>query len=95
MEFSAGLPATYPMPHVMHRLDVLRDVVMYHADDTPRSITTTQKPESGIGWPRCRDWGRSADFAARYTGCWRYSDAKRSDESKEIWRWTYCSEASP
>lgn len=49
MEFSAGLPATYPMPHVMHRLDVLRDVVMYHADDTPRSITTTQKPESGIG----------------------------------------------
>ncbi|KAI4184227.1 MAG: hypothetical protein L6R41_004886 [Letrouitia leprolyta] len=94
-ELSAGLPPTYPMPHVMHCLDVLRDDVICHADDTPRYTTTTQKPESGMGQMRqCRDWGKLDGWAKRHSGCWRYLDAKH-DESSEIWRWTYCPEGSP
>lgn len=95
MELSAGLPPTYPMPHVMHCLDVLRDDVICHADDTPRYTTTTQKPESGMGQIRqCRDWGKLEEWAKKYSGCWRYLDAKH-DESSEIWRWTYCAEGTP
>ncbi|KAI4193267.1 MAG: hypothetical protein LQ346_003962, partial [Caloplaca aetnensis] len=64
MELSAGLPPTYPMPHVMHCLDVLRDDVICHADDTPRYTTTTQHPESGMGQIRqCRDWSKLAEWA--------------------------------
>ncbi|KAL8867025.1 MAG: hypothetical protein Q9198_008672 [Flavoplaca austrocitrina] len=90
-----GLPPTYPMPHVMHCLDVLRDYVLCHADDTPRYTTTTQKPESGMGQMRqCRDWRKLEEWAKKYSGCWRYLDAKH-DESSEIWPWTFCPEGSP
>ncbi|KAL8991213.1 MAG: hypothetical protein Q9169_007919 [Polycauliona sp. 2 TL-2023] len=95
MELSNGLPPTYPMPHVMHCLDVLRDDVICHADDTPRYTTTTQKPESGMGQMRqCRDWRKLEEWAEKYSGCWKYLDAKH-DESSEIWRWTYCPEGTP
>ncbi|KAL8828088.1 MAG: hypothetical protein Q9170_006754 [Blastenia crenularia] len=95
MELSAGLSTTYPMPHVMHCLDVLRDDVICHADDTPRYTTTTQKPESGMGQIRqCRDWSKLEKWASNFSGCWRYLDAKH-DESSEIWRWTYCPKGTP
>ncbi|KAL8882370.1 MAG: hypothetical protein Q9192_007594 [Flavoplaca navasiana] len=94
-ELADGIPPTYPMPHVMHCLDVLRDDVLCHADDTPRYTTTTQKPESGMGQMRqCRDWSKLEEWAKKYSGCWRYLDAKH-DESSEIWRWTFCPEGSP
>lgn len=95
VELLAGLSPTYPMPHVMHCLDVLRDDVICHADDTPRYTTTTKKPESGMGQMRqCRNWGKLEEWAKKYSGCWRYLDAKH-DESSEIWRWTYCPEGTP
>lgn len=49
MELSAGLPPAYPMPHVIHCLDILRNDVICYAGDTPRYATTAQKIESGMG----------------------------------------------
>ena len=94
-DFDAGRPPTYPMVHVMHCLDTLRDDVLCHADDTPRYTTITPEAESGMGQMRqCRDWSKLEAWAGQFSGCWHYIDV-HSDQRSELERWRFCEPGSP
>lgn len=95
MDYHHGRQPAYPIEHILHCLDALRDDVICHADDTPRYTTSTETPESGVGQLRqCRDWGKLEAWAEKYSGCWRYVDESWDHES-ELLRWQFCPPKSP
>lgn len=94
-DLDAGRPPTYPMVHVMHCLDTLRDDVLCHADDTPRYTTATPEAESGMGQlRRCRNWSKLEAWAEHFSGCWHYIDV-HYDQRNELERWRFCEPGSP
>lgn len=78
MEAYDNVSLTYPLEHVTHCLNVLREEVMCNADDTPRytgrlnSEKGKEHPTSGIGQARmCNDWGKLRSWAVAHSGCFR------------------------
>lgn len=64
--------------HVVHCLDVLRELVMCDADDTPRYTgrlnqqASAEHPTSGIGQIRmCRNWNELETWAVGHSACYR------------------------
>ena len=95
MDYHHGRDPSYPLQHIMHCLDALRDDVICHADETPRYTTPTADPVSGIGQLRqCRDWNKLEAWAKKHSGCWRYVDVTW-DNGSELMRWMHCPPESP
>lgn len=64
--------------HVVHCLDVLRELVMCDADDTPRYTgrvnqqASAEHPTSGIGQIRmCRSWTELETWAVEHSACYK------------------------
>ena len=62
----------------MHCLNVLRESVMCHADDTPLYIGQLHKqiysddPKAGIGQTKmCRDWNALIEWSKARSACYR------------------------
>ena len=95
MEYETQQQRTYSYEHLMHCIDALRRDVLCNADDTPRYMTRTHTPDSGIGQIRmCRDWSRLEAWAKQYHSCWRYI-SRAHDEYDELERYIYCRPDSP
>ncbi|KAF7932873.1 uncharacterized protein EAE98_004172 [Botrytis deweyae] len=98
LEAYDNVPLTYPLEHVSHCLNVLREEVMCNADDTPRytgrlnSEKGKKHPTSGIGQTRmCNDWGKLRSWAVAHSGCFRAIN-ESTPNFPTIERYKFCPE---
>jgi len=82
----------------MHCLDVLRESVLCHADDTPMYVghvnanTVMDEAPAGIGQTRmCRSWDSLMAYANSHSAC--YNPHANSSDS-ELDRYKYCPDGS-
>lgn len=69
---------TWHYPHLMHCLNLLRESVVCHADDTPLYIGRLHKnihensPRAGTGTVKmCRDWKRLQEWSRARSACYK------------------------
>ena len=91
---------TWPYAHVLHCLNVLRDSVMCHADDTPlytgrlHKNVLLERPKAGIGtFKKCRDWNALVMWAPARSACYRPISLS-GEESDEFERYKFCPDGS-
>ncbi|KAI0473568.1 hypothetical protein GGR56DRAFT_648010 [Xylariaceae sp. FL0804] len=91
---------TWHYHHLLHCLNVLRESVMCHADDTPLYIgrlhanVNEQMPRAGTGTVKmCRDWNRLLEWSRARSACYR--PVHWNDEDfPEVERYKTCPDGS-
>jgi hypothetical protein len=81
--------------HLAHCLDLLRQDIICHADDTPMYTTVGPVKDTGSGQTRrCRDWSKLEAWALENSACYGFINETQG-VTHEIDRFKYCPHGSP
>lgn len=94
LEAARGEPVTYPMEHILHCFEALREDIICAADNTP--LFSSYDHPGSVGWNQkrvCRSWDALEKWAQEHWSCFR--DISATDDIDTLLRYRYCPPESP
>ncbi|KAL4985035.1 hypothetical protein BDW68DRAFT_180081 [Aspergillus falconensis] len=83
--YRKGVKQSYPMEHLIHCLDNVRQDIICAADDTPRYIpvdatdTATTTITTLGQYRQCKDWGKLRQWSKVNDACFSYNELSRHE----------------